>query len=274
VKKFYGKGQADRLIKQHELSGGQKGIFGKSAQEHDVSIRQVSSLVFSDIVEAYPKLEFRIRNTISKKEINNYLKNIDKRLGDTLYIKKSSIKPDGRIIEVKDKAEKWRVIFVGESKHQGNDIEKIEAGIMQGKNKDQLFMVAGNAIERVHKNIMEMKNFMLLEKHFPYVVFFQGSNFATESINIKTPNGKNIKLVHDSGSLNRIDRVTASSYAMPINQNNTENILIQNNHNKISLQAASLYFQCFPWEARDMYKIIYETIQSSLQILAADLNDH
>ena len=40
-------------------------------------------------------------------------------------------------------------------------------------------MVAGNAIERVYKNINEIRNFMLDEYHFPYVVFLQGSNFAT-----------------------------------------------------------------------------------------------
>ena len=38
---------------------------------------------------------------------------------------------------------------------------EIRAGIKQGKNKDADLMVAGNAIERVHKNIQENRNFML-----------------------------------------------------------------------------------------------------------------
>ena len=75
-------------------------------------------------------------------------------------------------------------------------------------------MAAGNAIERVHKNINEFKNYLIAEKYFPYIVFFQGSNFAIESFDIETPSGKLIRLDHDSGLLNRIDRVTASNYSM------------------------------------------------------------
>ena len=51
-------------------------------------------------------------------------------------------------------------------------LKKIKAGIKQGKNKDSDFMAAGNAIERVHKNILEFRNLMIDEDHFPYVVFF------------------------------------------------------------------------------------------------------
>ena len=85
-----------------------------------------------------------------------------------------------------DKNGRWRVVLVGESKHQGNDVEKIKAGIKQGKKKQDDLMVAGNAIERVHKNILEIRNLMLDEAHFPYVVFLQGSNFATETFSVET----------------------------------------------------------------------------------------
>jgi len=55
-----------------------------------------------------------------------------------------------------DRFEKIRIVFVSESKHHGNDAEKIRNGIKQGKNKDQDLMNAGNAIKRVHKNIQEI----------------------------------------------------------------------------------------------------------------------
>ena len=41
-------------------------------------------------------------------------------------------------------------------------------------------MAAGNAIERSHKNIFEIANFMLSEAYFPYVIFLEGSNFLTQ----------------------------------------------------------------------------------------------
>jgi len=142
---------------------------------------------------------------------------------------------------------RWRrVVLVGESKHQGNDVEKILAGLLQGKNKDQDFMAAGNAIERMHKNVLELRNFMLDEKHFPYVVFLQGSNFATESFEVTRPDGRVVKIVHDSGLLNRIDRLTASSLSREINQNYCENIVVRAGDHEHMFQIASLYCKAHP----------------------------
>ena len=50
-------------------------------------------------------------------------------------------------------------------------------------------MAAGNAIERSHKNIAEIANFMLKESHFPYVLFLGGSNFLTETVIVNRPDG-------------------------------------------------------------------------------------
>lgn len=135
----------------------------------------------------FSNLEFRFRNSIEKKEINKKLNSVDSRLGVTIFVEKALIKPDGGIIEVKDKDDKWRIILVSEAKDQGKDIENISKGILVGKNKDQELMVAGNAIERSHKNINEVRNIMIDEKHFPYILFLQGSNFLTEPITVTKP---------------------------------------------------------------------------------------
>jgi len=224
---FKGKGQALRLGIQQELGGGPLSIFGAAAQKHDLSIREVTAGVLTKLAEEFPHLEFRQRTSLSKKEINEKLRDFDARLGQALFVESASIRPDGAITEVLDRHGRWRVILVGESKHQGNDVEKILAGVLQGKNKDQDFMAAGNAIERMHKNVLELRNYMLDEKHFPYVVFLQGSNFATESFEVKRPDGRVVKVVHDSGLLNRIDRVTASSLSREINQNHCKNIVVR-----------------------------------------------
>lgn len=159
-------------------------------------------------------------------------------MGKVLFVKHARIKPDGGIIEVRDKHGRNRVILVGESKHQGNDVEKIKAGIRQGKDKDSDLMVAGNAIERVHKNILEFRNYMMDELHFPYVVFLQGSNFATETFHVNSPDGRSIKIAHDAGSMNRIDRVTPSSFGMEINQNYCRNEFVRLDGNQQMFQAA------------------------------------
>ncbi len=219
----------------------------------------------------YPDLSFRHRWEIPKKEIHERLAAIDSKLGQVLFVENAEIRPDGGIIEVLDRSNQYRVALVSESKHQGNDVEKIRAGIKQGKNKDQDLMVAGNAIERVHKNIQEMRNMMLDEMHFPYVVFLQGSNFATTTFFVATPEGREVKIAHDAGNLNRIDRVTASSFGMEINSNYCRNIFVELDETPQMLQAASFYFQSEPWTAGAMAEVLWDVVTTSLDVLSDSL---
>ena len=89
------KGQTKRLTKQHIASGGASGIFGEDAKTHDGSVHNVGKSVFLALEKKYPKYSFRFRETITKQEINKKLNSIDSRLGKTLFVQDSSIKPDG-----------------------------------------------------------------------------------------------------------------------------------------------------------------------------------
>jgi type II restriction enzyme len=261
------KNQTERLSKQHIKSQGPKGIFGDSALKHDLSVKDVSKKVFEFLKTEFPNLEFRYRDFLEKKEINQKLNKVDKRFGVTIFVEKSSIRPDGGIIEVEDKNSNWRIILVTEAKHQGRDIENISQGILVGKNKDQDTMVAGNAIERSHKNINEIRNIMVDEKHFPYVLFLQGSNFMTELISVKRPDGRIVELKHNVGSLNRIDRLTAANYSLPINKNCCKNIFITINGKSVMLQAVSIYTKEIPWLENEMSTIMIDVAKTSLKII-------
>lgn len=263
-----GKGQSSRLEVMQKNVGGPIGIFGNVAKNHDASIKSAMDVIYGSLCDNFPSIDFRHRKFIPKKEINSKLQSIDKRLGKVLYVKKSSIKPDGGIIEAKDRLGNFRVLLVSESKHQGNDVEKILKGIKQGKNKDQDLMVAGNAVERVHKNILELRNFMLDELHFPYVIFLQGSNFATNSFFVKSPDGRNVKISHDAGNMNRIDRVTPSNFGMEINKNYCKNVFVNLDGSSQMLQVPSLYFQASVWSMESMVNILWETSLISVEILS------
>jgi len=269
---FKGKGQALRLGIQQEAGGGPLSIFGEAAQKHDLSIREVAIGVLAELAIQFPNFEFRQRSSLSKKEINAKLRSFDPKLGKVLFVESASIRPDGAITEVMDRNGQWRIILVGESKHQGNDVEKIRAGILQGKNKDQDFMAAGNAIERMHKNILEIRNYMLDEKYFPYVVFLQGSNFATESFDVVRPDGRVVRLVHDTGLLNRIDRTTASNLSREINQNYCENIIVKVGDVEHMAQITSLFCKAELWAAGDMAEIMLNIAKTSLDVLADELD--
>lgn len=267
------KNQSQRLTTQHKESMGVVGIFGEEAKSHDITVGRISCLVLEQLEKEYPQLSFRHRTSIRKAEINAALKKIDPELGQTLFVENSSIIPDGGIIEVKDDNDKWRIVLVSEAKHQGKDIENIKKGVLVGKNDDQDLMAAGNAIERSHKNISEIANYMLSESYFPYVLFLEGSNFLTETISIQRPDGREVILEYTSGLLNRLDRLTSANYGMPINTNLCKNKFVKHKDRTIMLQATSIYTQGNgkSWNVEEMLKIMLDISKTSLRELGCDI---
>lgn len=267
------KNQSDRLTIQHKDSHGVEGIFGKDAKLHDLEVGKISQEAMENLKLKFPQLEFRYRKYVKKTEINKVLNKLDADLGREIYVVNASIKPDGGLIEIKDDSSQWRIILVSEAKHQGKDIENIKNGVLVGKSKNKDLMLAGNAIERSHKNIAEIGNLMLAESYFPYIIFLKGSNFLTEDIKVARPDGRIVELKHNVGSLNRIDRITSANYGMSINKNLCENKFIKHNDKTIMLQAASIYTRGDGgnWDKDEMLNIMVEVAETSIKILATDL---
>ena len=96
------KQQSNRLSDQHKDSQGVAGIFGENAKIHDLKVSKVAKHAVNSLESEYKQLTFRFRDRISKSEINQALQDIDKDLGQTLYVQNASIKPDGGVIEVQD----------------------------------------------------------------------------------------------------------------------------------------------------------------------------
>ena len=268
-----GKLQSDRLTTQQKAADGVIGIFDENAQRHDEEVGNTSIIAMEILKKEFPQLQFRYRSELTKKEINDALQKIDTSLGQTLFVPNARIKPDGGIIEVLDDNGNWRVVVVSEAKYQGKDIENIRKGKLVGKNNDQVLMAAGNAIERAHKNVCEIANFMLTEPYFPYILFLEGSNFLTQNITIERNDGSTYTIAYDDGTLNRLDRLTAANYGMPINTNLCENRFVSGNGLNIMLQAASIYTQGDGehWQEEDMINIMLDIATTSLRMLGKDL---
>ncbi len=267
------KGQSNRLTSQHKISQGVVGIFGDNAKHHDLSVGKIEEKTLELLIKEFDSLTFRYRTKIDKEEVNEKLKMVDPELGQELYVSNASFKPDGGVIEVKDKNGNWRIILVSEAKHQGKDIENIKNGKLVGSKNDQDLMAAGNAIERSYKNIAEIANLMLCESHFPYILFLTGSNFLTETINVIRPDGRVVELVYNSGMLNRIDRLTAANYGMPLNTNLCKNRLINFGTHSMMLQATSIFTQGDgeKWDPEEMLGIMLDVAKTSINILSNDL---
>ena len=267
------KGQSNRLTKQQKEGQGPITIFHKDAQIHDEEVGDTSLFVKKQLEFEFPMLTFRYRKDLSKKEINEALQKIDSYLGQTLFVESACIRPDGGLIEVQDDNGNWRVVLVSEAKHQGKDIENIQAGKLVGKKNNQDLMAAGNAIERAYKNVNEIANFMLAERYFPYILFLEGSNFLTQNVTVTRPDGRQVTLVYNDGTLNRLDRLTAANYGMPINTNLCENRFVKCNGATIMLQAASIYTKGKGghWNAEDMIMVMLEVARTSLKMLGSDI---
>lgn len=267
------KGQSNRLTTQQKEGQGPITIFHRDAQIHDKEVGNTSLFVIKQLEYEFPMLKFRHRKDLPKKEINEALQKIDEYLGQTLFVESASIRPDGGLIEVQDDNGNWRVVLVSEAKHQGKDIENIKAGKLVGKNNNQDLMAAGNAIERAYKNVNEIANFMLGERYFPYILFLEGSNFLTQNIIVTRPDGRTVTLVYNDGTLNRLDRLTAANYGMPINTNLCENRFVKCNGATIMLQAASIYTKSDGghWNDEDMIMVMLDVARTSLQMLGSDL---
>lgn len=112
------KGQSNRLTVQQKEVQGPLTIFHEDAKIHDKEVYNTSIAVMSKLQEEFPRLTFRYRKDLAKKEINDALQKVDKYLGQTLFVENARIIPDSGLIEVKDDNGNWRVIMVLEVKHQ------------------------------------------------------------------------------------------------------------------------------------------------------------
>ena len=68
------KNPSRRLTNQHKESKGAKGIFGDEAKYHDMDVSDLSVLAKELLEKDYPQLVFRYRKSVSKKEINEWIK--------------------------------------------------------------------------------------------------------------------------------------------------------------------------------------------------------
>ena len=95
----------------------------------------------------------------------------------------------------------------------------------------------------------------------------------TKTISVKRPDGRIVTLEYNSGMLNRLDRLTAANYGMPINTNLCKNKFVKHGDQMIMLQAASIYTQSDGghWKAKDVFEIMLEIAKTSLKVLGIDI---
>ncbi|MFW6377318.1 MAG: EcoRI family type II restriction endonuclease [bacterium] len=141
----------------------------------------------------------------------------------------TNIKPDGGILYVKYKEEKYPILIC-EVKNQGTNDKRLEEG-----NKKQ---AQGNAIERLGKNVIGLKNYMLNYDIFPFVCFGYGCDF-------------------EEGSSIR-DRVKTISGYIPFNKVHLYK------YNGDDRCVGSFFFRSEEWSIEEMFSVLKEISERSI----------
>ncbi len=79
---------------------------------------------------------------------------------------------------------------------------------------------------------------------FLNILFLEGSNFLTQTISVKRPDGRVVILEYDSGVLNRLDKLTAANYTQGDGQR---------------------------WDLNKMFEVMFEAAKTSLKVLGSSL---
>ena len=229
-----------RLRKTHTKFGGGKTINNKEAKQHDKDVGKIANKKAMEIIKSkYPNLSFVHKSKITKEEMCERLKQIDPVFGTHQHKKGTGFGGDGGYWFVVDKCGKERLVLATEAKKQGtNDIRLIE-----GKKKQS----SGNAVERAHKNITEIQNWMCDEVYFPYVMFCMGCDFAEEC---SIP-----------------DRLTGLTGQRPLNR-----LYVRNKRMGLQfLQSPSIFIKVHMWGVDEMAEIMIQAVEEALCILSTEL---
>ena len=143
----------------------------------------------------------------------------------------SFMSPDGGITYIVDKSGNRYPLLIVEVKNQGTNDSRAIAGLKPQSR--------GNAIERLGKNVIGFKTYMLTENIFPFVCFGDGCDF-------------------DEGS-SILDRVITIAMFGELNVDHTTNVGPNGIFNR-----GSYYFRKDRWTFDEMYAILYSIAKRAI----------
>ena len=217
---------AEQLRLLHE-----KMKLNKKSKREDQLIKDVISLVIDNLKE-----EFNVKIIWEKKILlNEIIKELREKYPDVSFadpeVNKSFMSPDGGITYLIDKNENKHLILIGEVKNQGTNDARLKEGLDK--------QAKGNAIERLGKNVIGFRSYMLDEAIFPFVCFGDGCDFE-----------------HGSSIL---DRALTISMFGALNEDHTFNEGPNGIFNR-----GSYYFRSEYWTLAEMYDILYDVAKRSI----------
>jgi type II restriction enzyme len=145
---------------------------------------------------------------------------------------KTSMKPDGGALRIKEWGQPFRYVLIAEAKRQGtNDLRA-----KKGQDEQR----SGNAVERMGKNMRGFDALFLGEKITPFVCFGEGWDFKPEST--------------------ILDRVAVLNGFFPINRIFVHTIKIGSE----TLRPTTLFFREDAWSPSEMYEVLIDVTEQAI----------
>ena len=203
-------------------------ILNKKSKHEDEQIKEIIKVLIDNL-----RREFNVNIVWEKKllltDIVNTLRNA---FPDVEFawpeVKASFMTPDGGITYLVAKNGDMFPILIGEVKNQGTNDKRKKEGL---KKQPQ-----GNAVERLGKNVIGFRTYMLQESIFPFVCFGDGCDFEK---------GSSI-----------LDRVLTIAEFGALNTDHT--------HNVGPFNRGSYYFRDREWKIEEMYDILHDVAKKSI----------
>lgn len=205
-------------------------IINTKSKQEDKNCEKIVDNVMRDVVQ-----KFGVRLTYSKRlYLSEIIEVLRKNFPNVTFanpLPTSFMTPDGGIVYLLDNNDNKYPLLIAEVKNQGTNDERLRLGL---KKQSQ-----GNAVERLGKNVIGLRTYMLTEGIFPFVCFGDGCDF-------------------DDGS-SILDRVVTIAMFGELNKDNTHNVGPNGCFNR-----GSYYFRKQNWTEKEMYNILFNVAQKSV----------
>lgn len=202
-------------------------VINRISSKQKKQLHQAVKRVAATIVEKFPGIVIDWEQKLRLVDIIEALRFNFPHVTFAKPLTTSSIKPDGGFLYLRNNNGDRFPILITEKKNQGtNDIQELE-----GKKKQS----RGNAIERLGKNVIGLRTFLLSENIFPFVCFGDGCDFEE---------GSSI-----------CDRVITISMFGELNK--------QHLHNIPPFNRGAFYFRSEQWMEDEMFRLSLDIAISS-----------
>jgi type II restriction enzyme len=204
----------------------------------NVDSSKMENKLTAALIEVRKNLPIQIQKRIEHDQ-SVYINKIAEQLGESypdleidFNFQNTFLKPDGGIIYVNGRSGRKHVLLISEAKRQGTNNLRAEEGLPK--------QAKGNAIERLGKNVIGFRMWLSSESIFPFVVFGEGVDFASDS--------------------SILDRVSTIAMFAPLNT-----IEVRNVGPKSQFGRGSFFFRVEAWTQPEMVAILEKVIAESIK---------